>query len=99
VQSLNDFRLHHQFLAAGVTTFEAAFKQREAYLQANSLHRPHMSSHQVEAEIWELKLESAPTTHVAATSELSLATEVATMVGRLVVALMQSQLTDPSRDL
>lgn len=92
MQSLNDLGLHHQFLIVG-----AALKDDKAYLQANSLHRPHVSSHQFEADIRKLKPESAPTTHVAAASNSSLATEVAAMtevVGRLAAALTQSQLAE-----
>jgi len=60
MQSLGDLGLHHWFLAVGANLVEDTLRQGEAYLQANKLHKTHMSSHKVESETWEVQPESAP---------------------------------------
>jgi len=50
VQSINDWGLHRQFLARGVTTVEEALPVGEAYLLASSMHQNRVAFRHVDTE-------------------------------------------------
>jgi len=77
VQSINDLRLHHQFLARGVTAVEDALHESEAYLLATQLHRGRVSSQQVNVDWLKDHYDSPSIAHlVAATASSPLDAEV-----------------------
>jgi len=82
VQSINDLRLHHHFLARGVTTVEGALAVGEAYYLASHMHRNRVASLQVDME--------PSTTHAAPNSE----TPAVANVTQMMVALKVAQITD-----
>jgi len=96
VQSINDLRLHHQFLARGVTTVEGALTEGEAYLLASHMHRNRVASRQVDMEpSAAAAAPNAETPVVANVTQMTVASKVAQMTDML--AKLVSTLASPKQ--